>query len=136
MNTLIKLVGLILLNRMPNIPFISKSAGPSEGAQKDERVLLEVKTSRSGEETPESMVQFLSSLTNLKKLVLPFWGLGVPISLEISVINQSVHFFVSVPIVYQSFIESQLIAVYPKALIAKPRFRQKTNYHKTKTYNA
>lgn len=85
------------------------------------RVLLEVKTSRTGEETVESMVQFLASLTNLKKLILPFWGIGVPLSLEIAVINQTVHFFISVPEEYQAFIESQLISQYPKALITKVR---------------
>ncbi|HVF69652.1 MAG TPA: type IV secretion system DNA-binding domain-containing protein [Xanthomonadales bacterium] len=86
-----------------------------------DRVLLEVKTSRTGEETPESMVQFLASLTNLKRLILPFWGLGVPISLEIAVIDQGVHFFLSIPKIYQTFIESQLVAVYPKAIIIKSK---------------
>ncbi len=86
-----------------------------------DRVLLQIKTSRTGEETPEAMVQFLASLTNLKRLILPFWGLGVPISLEIAVIDQGVQFFISVPVKYQSFIESQLVAVYPKAIIAKSK---------------
>jgi hypothetical protein len=91
-------------------------------AEKDhDRVLLDVRTSRTGEESPEAMVQFLASLTNLKRLILPFWGLGVPISLEISVLEQTVHFFISVPVQYQSFIESQLVAVYPKALITKSK---------------
>src|SRR3989344_5582040 len=84
-----------------------------------DRVLLVVRTSRTGEETPESMVQFLASLTHLKRLVLPFWGRGIPISLEIAVINQAIHFFVSVPARYQSFVEGQIVAVYPKALITK-----------------
>lgn len=108
---------------MPKLPLGKKSIGSQAdtGSAMPERVLLEVKTSRSGEETPEAMVQFLSSLTNLKRLILPFWGLGVPISLEISVIEQSVHFFISIPVAYQSFIESQLIAVYPKALITKSK---------------
>src|SRR5258708_11026467 len=35
--------------------------------KKLDRVVLEVKTSRTGEETPEAMAQVLSSLTNLKK---------------------------------------------------------------------
>lgn len=86
-----------------------------------DRVLLEVRTSRTGEETPEAMVQFLASLTSLKKLILPFWGLGVPISLELAVIEQAVHFFISVPVAYQAFVESQLIAQYPKALLTKSK---------------
>ncbi len=89
--------------------------------QSSDRILLEVRTSRTGEETPESMVQFLASLTNLKKLILPFWGIGVPISLEIGVIDQAIHFFISVPEKYHAFIESQLVAVYPKALITKSK---------------
>jgi hypothetical protein len=105
---------------MIDIPFKTADKKSTDVKTVD-RVLLEVKTSRSGEETPESMVQFLSSLTNLKKLILPFWGLGVPISLEMAVIDQSVHFYLSIPIQYQSFIESQLIAVYPKALVTKSK---------------
>ncbi len=97
------------------------SKQPEAGKQASERVLLQIKTSRTGEETPESMVQFLASLTNLKRLILPFWGLGVPISLEIAVIDQGVQFFISIPVKYQSFIESQLVAVYPKAIITKSK---------------
>ena len=86
-----------------------------------ERVLLDVRTSRTGEETPESMVQFLASIASLKRLILPFWGLGVPISLEFGVIDQAIHFFVSTPVKYQTFIEGQIVAVYPKALITKTK---------------
>lgn len=86
-----------------------------------DRVLLDVKTSRTEEETPEAMVQFLSSLTHLKNLVLPFWGRGIPISLELAVIDQTIHFYVSVPQKYQTFTEAQIVAVYPKALITKSK---------------
>ncbi|RJQ38797.1 DUF87 domain-containing protein [Candidatus Microgenomates bacterium] len=86
-----------------------------------ERVILEVKTSRTEEETPEAMVQFLTSLTGLKTRFFFFWRRGVPISLEIAVINQSIRFFISVPQRYQAFIESQLISQYPKALIVKSK---------------
>lgn len=85
-----------------------------------DRVLLEVKTTRSGEETTESMVQVLSSLTGLKKVfLLPFIRTGIPISFEIAVIDQQVRFFISVPQEFQSFIESQLISQYPKASVVK-----------------
>lgn len=87
--------------------------------QNNDRVLLNVRTSRTGEETPEAMVQFLSSLSTLKRLHLPFWGRGIPLTLEIAVIDQNIQFFVSVPTDYQSFVESQLVAEYSKALVTK-----------------
>lgn len=83
------------------------------------RVLLEIKTSRTGEETPESMMQFLTNLTNLRFRHMLLLKRGIPISLEIAVVDQVVHFYVSVPVEFQSFIESQLISQYPKASIQK-----------------
>lgn len=82
-----------------------------------DRVLLEIKTARTEEVTPEGMVQFLASLTNLRKRLLYVIPRGVPISLEMAVIDQMVHFFVAVPPEYKTFIESQLISQYPKALL-------------------
>lgn len=87
--------------------------------QEVDRVLLEIKTSRSGEETPESMVQFLSSLTNMRTRFYGIWKKGIPLTLEIAVVEQIIHFYISVPRAYQSFIESQLVAQYPKAMLAK-----------------
>ena len=86
---------------------------------KSDRVLLEVKTSRSGEESPEVMVQFLSSLVNLRKRVLNFFPIAVPVTLEVGVIDQLIHFYISAPATLQAFIESQLVSQYPKALIVK-----------------
>jgi hypothetical protein len=86
-----------------------------------DRVILEVKTSRKGEETVESMVQFLSSLIHLKTRFMLLWRFGVPISIEVAIVDQMIHFFVVVPPVYQSFVESQIIAQYPKALITRYR---------------
>lgn len=106
---------------MLDLPLINKNLDTQAGKAVSDRVLLEVKTSRTGEETPESMVQFLASLTNLKRLVLPFYGLGVPLSLEISVLHQTIRFYITVPQKYQSFVESQLVAVYPKALVTKAK---------------
>ena len=83
------------------------------------RVLLEIKTARTGEETPEAMVQFLSSLTNVKKKILQIWRYGYPISFEISVVDQRIHFYISTPAAFQNFIESQLVSQYPKSLITK-----------------
>jgi hypothetical protein len=86
---------------------------------KPEKVVLEIKTPRSTEETPEAMAQFLSSLVNLKRPLLYFYRLGIPISLEIAVYDQSIHFFIVVPAKFQNLIEGQLIVQYPKALIVK-----------------
>lgn len=85
------------------------------------RVILEVKTSRKSEETPEAMVQFLASLTNLKRRLLFFFRPGIPISLEIGVLDQTIHFYITVQPEYQTFIESQLISQYPKTLIIKSK---------------
>ncbi len=85
-----------------------------------DRILLEVKTTRTGEETPESMVQVLSSLVNLKKqFIIYYIRRGIPVSLEIAVHDQMIHFYISVPAEYQSFIESQVTSQYPKALLAR-----------------
>lgn len=86
-----------------------------------ERVLLEIKTSRTGEETIDAMVQFLTSLTSMKRKVAGIFKKGIPISLEIAVVDQIVHFYISVPVLYQAFVESQLLSQYPKALIAKTK---------------
>lgn len=86
------------------------------------RVLLEVKTTRSGEETTEAMVQILSSLTGMKQSwILPFVKVGIPIGFEIVVLKQSIRFFISIPSEYASFLESQLVSQYPKASISKQK---------------
>lgn len=84
-----------------------------------DRVLLEVKTTRTGEETQESMMQFLASLTGLRKRIARIVPVSIPISIEIGVIDQSIHFFLSVPSSLSSFVESQLVSQYPKASISK-----------------
>ncbi len=86
-----------------------------------DRVLLEIKTSRTGEETTESMVQFLSSLTGLRKRFFVLWRKGLPVSLEIALFSQTIHFYISCPSSLKTFIEGQLTAQYPKALIVNTR---------------
>jgi hypothetical protein len=86
---------------------------------KTDKVVLEIKTPRSTEETPESMVQFLSSLINLKRRFFLVYRLGIPISLEIATYNQSTHFYIVIPEKFRDFIESQLTSQYPKAVIVK-----------------
>lgn len=82
-----------------------------------EIVILEIKTSRTGEETTEAMVQFLASLTNLRQRFMLLWRIGHPISLEIAMFNQTIHFYVTCPSSLRTFVEGQLTAAYPKSLI-------------------
>lgn len=86
-----------------------------------ERVVLEIKTSRVSEETTESMVQFLASLTGLRKRFFLLWKRGHPISLEIAVFNQTIHFYVTCPASLKTFVEGQLTAAYPKSLIVNAK---------------
>jgi len=101
--------------KVPSIKRIDELVAP----ERLDQVLLSVKTSRTGEETPASTAEFLASLTDMKKVVLPFWKLGVPFSLEIAVIDQIVNFFICVQKNQQTFVESQLIAQYAKSLVTK-----------------
>ena len=86
-----------------------------------DRTLLEIKTSRTGEETTEAMVQFLASLTGLRRRFFLLWRLGHPVSLEIAMFNQTIHFYVSCPLSLKTFMEGQLSAAYPKSLIVNAR---------------
>jgi hypothetical protein len=86
-----------------------------------DRVILEIKTSRTGEETTEAMVQFLASLTGLRKRFFLLWKLGHPISLELAVFNQTIHFYVTCPSSLKTFVEGQLTAAYPKSLIVNTK---------------
>ncbi len=91
-----------------------------QGKTDDTLQLLEIKTSRSGEETPEAMKQFLLGLSTLKKSIIPrLWGYYIPFSLELAVIDQLIYFYVSIAPEYQNFLESQLVSQYPKALISR-----------------
>jgi len=82
-----------------------------------DKVFLEIKTPRTGEETPLATAQLLSSLISIKAPSSFFKTTEIPFSLEIVLYQQVVHFFLVVPANYQAFIESQLLSQYPKALI-------------------
>src|SRR3989344_2324084 len=77
------------------------------------KTILELKTPRTGEETPEAMAQFLASLASVKY--------RTPVNLEIAFINQSIHFYIVVPAGYEEFVESQLYAQYPKVTITRQK---------------
>ena len=106
---------------MLRFPFTDNLPLMKELSDSKDRVVLEVKTTRTGEETPEAMMQFLSGLTNMKKRALELWWRGIPFTLELAVIDQTIHFYVTVPVEFRSFLESQLTAQYPKSLIAPSR---------------
>src|SRR4030042_7142486 len=88
---------------------------------KEEKAILELRTPKTSEETPESMAQVFSALfpgghiPHWKRL----WIKVRTLSFEISNFNQSIHFYAVVPKSYQSFMESQLTSQYPKILISK-----------------
>lgn len=109
----------VTLQRIVSSTMIKGSPNDIQRSMNRDRVLLEIKTSRTEEETPEAMLQFLASLTNLKTPFAFIWRRGIPVSLEIAVLNQSIHFFISVPKTYQTFIEGQLVSQYPKALVVR-----------------
>ncbi len=85
----------------------------------EDKVILQIKTPRTTEETPDNMVQLLASFTGLMNKVFLFYKTGIPLSLEIAYINQQVHFYLVIPKDYQPFIESQILSQYPRALITK-----------------
>ncbi len=84
----------------------------------EDKVILEIKTPKEGEETPEAMMGFLSSLVTVNS-PLSFLNINPPpISLEITSIEQTIRFYLVIPAMYQPFIESQIVSQYPKAQIA------------------
>lgn len=85
----------------------------------DQKVILEIKTPRTGEETPEVMMQFLASFSSLKN--------DAPVSLEVVAYDSTIHFYLVAPPGYQSYIESQLLSQYPKALVTEIKDNRFTN---------
>src|SRR3989344_5649321 len=83
-----------------------------------DRVILELRTPRDSEETPEAAAQFLAALPHLRTPFLKqLLGIPEPISLEIATINQVTHFYVVAPKDVQGYLESQLSASFPKIII-------------------
>ncbi|HRN96304.1 MAG TPA: hypothetical protein PLD54_02565, partial [Candidatus Levybacteria bacterium] len=85
----------------------------------EDKIILQIKTPRTSEETPENMVQMLSSFTGLMNKVFLFYKKGIPLSLEIAYVNQQIHFYIVIPKGYQPFVESQILSQYPRTLITK-----------------
>lgn len=80
--------------------------------------ILELRTPKTAEETPEAAFQMFSALP---KYPLPWWKrllrVQVPLSFEIAAINQTIYFLCSTPKLLQTYLESQLTAAYPKIVI-------------------
>ena len=85
------------------------------------KAVLEVKSSKTGEESPEMMTQVFSSLfpgghiPHWKRL----WIKVRTLSFEIASFNQSVHFYSVIPQSFRTFLESQITSQYPKILITE-----------------
>ena len=87
----------------------------------EEKVFLEIKTPKSGEETPEAMTQVFASTLAGKHT--PFWKKiftkTKSLSFELICINQTIHFCIVAPKSLESFLMSQLSSQYPKIIITK-----------------
>lgn len=85
--------------------------------------LLEIRTSRDGETTPEAMVQFLASWPELKQR---FWhralGRTEHFSAEIWLLNQTLYFLLYVPERLKEYFKSLVVASYPEAVISESDF--------------
>ena len=92
-----------------------------------DKVILELRTPKTAEESPESMAQVFAALYSGGHI--PHWKrLWIQVhtlSFEIASFNQTIHFYTVVPQVFQSFLESQLTSQYPKIVITKvPEYLQ------------
>lgn len=87
------------------------------------KVILELRMPKTAEETPSSMEQVFAALYGGG--YIPHWKrLWIKIktlSFEITTFNQTIHFYSVVPTSFQTFLESQLSAQYPKILVTKTK---------------
>lgn len=88
-------------------------------------ILFEIRNSRESEEPPAAMEQVFAALGSHKggggllEKILGRHRASPHYSFEIISVNGGVHFFVGLPQQIQSYVESQIIAQYPKALISR-----------------
>ena len=84
----------------------------------EELTILELRTPKDSEETPEAAAQFFAALP---KLSTSFWqrltSNHTPLTFEIALINQTIYFLAVLPKSQQAYMESQLTASYPKLVI-------------------
>ncbi len=87
----------------------------------EEKAVLELRTPKTAEETPDHMQQVFSALfagghiPHWKRL----WIKVRTLSFEIASFGQAIHFYTVVPRSFKTFIESQLTSQYPKILISE-----------------
>lgn len=80
--------------------------------------ILELRTPKTAEETPEAAAQFFAALPKVKTtLWQKITNSPPPLTFEIAVINQTIYFLAATPQSLQPYIESQLTASYPKLVI-------------------
>jgi hypothetical protein len=86
-------------------------------------ILLEIKTSKSSEETEETAVQLFSTLPKLKNNFFDkLLGKDEALSFEILVREQSIHFLANVPLRLLEYFKGAIHASYPEAVISELKF--------------
>ncbi len=84
--------------------------------------LLEIKTSKDSQETPETAVQLFSTLPTLYN---QWWdtllGRRESLSLEILVKEQSIHFYIQVPLRLLEYFKGAIHASYPEAVLVEQK---------------
>src|SRR3990172_8379002 len=87
----------------------------------EQKIILEIRSPKTAEETPESMAQVFAALYSGGHI--PHWKrLWIKVrtlSFEIASFNQSVHFYSVIPQSFRTFLESQITSQYPKILITE-----------------
>ena len=88
-----------------------------------QRKIIEIRSPKDSEETPEAFEQALSAIAMTKHM--PLWrklllGHHHPIiSVELANFDQLIHFYVTTPTFFQTYVESQLLAQYPRLLLSE-----------------
>ncbi len=86
-----------------------------------QRTILEVRTAKDSEYTPEASAQFLSGLNNIlsDNFFQRLLNNQPTISLEIASLNQRVFFIVTAPQKHQQLLRNQIAAQYPTSVITQ-----------------
>ncbi|NCN03917.1 MAG: type IV secretion system DNA-binding domain-containing protein [Candidatus Pacebacteria bacterium] len=86
-------------------------------------ILLELRTSRDAEHTPETATQLFATLPKLKNNILYKWlRTDEHISFEILSLNQTIYFLAYIPERLTEYVKSILQATYPEILINELNF--------------
>lgn len=96
-------------------------------------LILEIKTSKSSEETEETAVQLFSTLPQLKNNIFDkLLGKSESLSFEIFVREQSIHFLAHVPARLLEYFKGAIHASYPEAVIGELDFDPVDFFHDVK----